>query len=159
MADDLISFVLAGLKAFEHIKPGLDGLVTTGTALTVTGKASVHLIQKGAKLFTVLIAYANPKKPVVESKETVSTALRAKKEIAIILDINNRIVGNVEHFLKAAKIDANVIVITNDAAYGDQIKPLDIRKPEEWNAIVREFKTVSMKIKRLMATTRAFISL
>ena len=152
MADDLMALLLAGLKAFENIKPGVEGLVLTGTALAATGKVSVHLVQKGAKSIALLISHASQKKTQVETNENIATALGSKKDIAIILDINNRIVANVETFLKASKIDANVVVITNDPAYSDEIKRLDVKKPEEWNAIVREFKTASMKIKRLVSS-------
>lgn len=155
MTSSYVQLVVEALRFFEHVKPGVEGLAVTGSAVMSAAKASGYLIQRGAKSLSVLIA--RPKKEV--KKKNAAPAL-SKKNVAIVVDINNRIVANVEAFLKSKKLDADMIVITNDASYSDEIGQLDVRKPKEWQALAQEFKTHSQKIKRLVggATVHIFMA-
>ncbi len=156
MPDDYVQIVVETLKFFANIKDGVEGMAVTGSTLLASAKMSAYLIQKGARSLSVLITSAK-KKPAGKGKAKDAVPSLTKKDVAIIVDINNRIVANVEVFLKSKKIDADLIVITNDSSYSDEIKQLDISQPKEWQELAREFKTHSQKIKRLVGDAKVHI--
>lgn len=159
MPGDILPVVIETLKFFANIKDSVEGMAVTGSTALAAAKMSGYLIQKGAKSLSVLIT-STKKKPAAgkKSKEPEPLAL-SKKDVAIVLDINNRIVANVESFLKSKKMDADMIVITNDPSYSDEIAQLDIERPEDWAELVREFKTHTQKIKRFVGDAKVHIFL
>lgn len=160
MPADILQAVVETLRFFANIKDSVEGMAVTGSTALAAAKMSGYLIQKGAKSLSVLITSAK-KKPAgrKQTKSKPEALILSKKHVAIVLDINNRIVANVDSFLKTKKIDADIIVITNDPSYSDEIAQLDIEKPEEWADLARDFKTHSQKIKRLVGDAKVHIFL
>lgn len=160
MPADILQAVVETLRFFANIKDSVEGMAVTGSTALAAAKMSGYLIQKGAKSLSVLVTSAkkkpNGRKPARSKPEALTLS---KKHVAIVLDINNRIVANVDTFLKSKKIDADMIVITNDPSYSDEIGQLDIEKPEEWADLARDFKTHSQKIKRLVGDAKVHIFL
>ena len=158
MPEGYVPLLMEALKFFEGIKPGVEGMTVTGSALLASAKMSAYLLQKGAKSLSILITSAKKKRAGRKGPKEEVPSL-SKNDVAIIVDINNRIVGNVEAYLKAKKIDADLIVITNDTSYSDEIRSLNVRKPKEWQDLAREFKAHSQKIKRLVGDAKVHIFL
>jgi len=159
MPGDILPVVIETLKFFANVKDSVEGMAVTGSTALAAAKMSGYLIQKGAKSLSVLITSAK-KKPAArrKTKEPEPLAL-SKNDVAIVLDINNRIVANVESFLKSKKMDADMIVITNDPSYSDEIAQLDIERPEDWAELAREFKMHTQKIKRFVGDAKVHIFL
>lgn len=158
MQADVLQAVVETLKFFSNIKDGVEGMAVTGSTALAAAKMSGYLIQKGAKSLSVLITSAKKKKTAGKKKAKDADALTLSRgDVAIVLDINNRIVANVDSYLKSQKIDADMIVVTNDPSYSDEIEQLDITKPADWADLVREFKAHSQKIKRLAGDAKVHI--
>lgn len=158
MAEAVLQAVVETLKFFSNIKDGVEGMAVTGSTALAAAKMSGYLIQKGAKSLSVLITSAKKKKTAGKKKAKDADALiLSRGDVALVLDINNRIVANVDSYLKSQKIDADMIVVTNDPSYSDEIGQLDINKPAEWADLVREFKAHSQKIKRLAGDAKVHI--
>lgn len=70
-----------------------------------------------------------------------------------------RALVDVAGYLNKRKIDADIVMVTNDPAYGAQVKFLNPESEGEWNGIVLEFKTMMNKIKRSAGGRRVHIFL
>lgn len=163
---DTVQLVMEALKAFEAIKPGVEGMVATGTALSATAKGSVYVVQKGAKFISYLIKSGKGRsttKKLARGKKTAKTSrdeLRiTKNDVAIVVDISRRALVDVAGYLQKRKIDADIVMVTNDPAYGEQVIFLNPESEKEWNEIVLEFKSLMNKIKRTAGGKRAHIFL
>lgn len=163
---DGFQLAMEAVKAFEALKPGIEGALATGTLLTTTAKAGIYVIQKGAKMVSYLItrkkkepAKAQTKtarKPRTASK-VKEEALVTKKDVAIVIDINRRSLTQVAEYLKEQKVDADFILITNDPAYSDQIKMLKPKNQKEWEAILKDFALHMTKIQKTIGSARVHI--
>ncbi len=164
-----IQLVMDALKAFETMKPGIEGALAAGTLLTTSAKGSVSVIQKGAKFISYLIK-SKKKEPVSKTKSK-SSASKArtkaaddqfeitKSDVAIVVDISRRTLVDVAEFLKKQKLDSDIVMVTNDPSYGAQVKFLNAESDEEWNEITLEFKSLMNKIKRAAGGKRIHIFL
>ena len=138
------------------------------TTLTV-GTAVGKILDKGKQLITVLIAPLQPepveadKPEMAEGAEVEPVAesgpVTTKSEVAIVVDITRRALVDVGRFLNERQIDADLIIVTNDPAYGAQVKFVDPKKPEEWEEIAREFNRALGKIKRVVGGAKLHIFL
>jgi len=163
---DGFQLAMEAIKAFEAMKPGIEGALATGTLLTSTAKASIYVVQKGAKMISYLItrrkkepAKAKTKaarKPRPASKVR-EEALVTKKDVAIIIDINRRSLTQVAEYLETKNIDADFILITNDPAYSDQIKMLKSKNPREWEAILKDLALQMTKIQKTVGSAKLHI--
>jgi hypothetical protein len=166
---DGVQFVLEAVKAFEAMKPGMEGMVTAGALLSAGAKGSVYVVQKGAKLISYLIKRGGKKKAApkektaARGKKTVKAAIEepqiTKEDVAIVVDISRRALVDVAAFLDKQKIDADIVMVTNDAAYGPDVKFLDANSEAEWLDVVREFVSMMNKIKRVRGGARVHIFL
>jgi len=150
---------------FEAVKPGIEGMIATGTALTAGTKASVYVLQKGAKLVSYLITPLKRKnkkaktgsrkgKPASKVEEEPQIT---KSDVAIVIDINHRTLNQVAQYLEEQGIDADFIVITNDPDYSDHIRMLDWKKRKEWEAILRDFASTITKIEHKVGKAHVHI--
>jgi hypothetical protein len=134
-----------------------------GATLAV-GTATGQILDKGKKLITVLITPQTPEPAQTRQKETGVALARefgsitGKSDVAILVDVKPRILSDVGRFLAEKKIDADLIVVTNDPTYGDGIR-LDPSQPEEWEAIAREFSSALRKIKRAVGRAQLHLFL
>jgi hypothetical protein len=156
MPGGYVPLVMEALKFFEGIKGGVEGITMTGSALLASAKMSAYLIQKGARSLSILITSAKKKRKGKGNPKEETPSL-SKNDVAIVVDINNRIVANVEAYLRQKNIDADLIIITNDTSYSDEIKSLNVKKPKEWQDLARDFKAHSQKIKRLVSGAKVHI--
>ncbi len=148
---DVTAMIIEALKFFEAVKPGVEGAVAVGTALVSSSKASIYVIQKGAKL----ISYFITRKP--KAKNT--TLRTTKSDVAILVDINRRLLSDVGTYLDKHKIDADIIIITNDPTYSGNIKFLSPSDNDEWRELVQEFSTAMNGIKRTVGSAHLHIFL
>ena len=153
--------IAEALKAFETMKPGLEGAIAAGSLISTSAKTSVYVIQKGAKLVSYLITAGKKKKEAAAPHKPAETADEEPKvtrpDVAIIVDINHRSIKQVADYLEAQGIDADFIIITNDPAYSDKVQFLDVKKPEEWDAVLRDFGAAILKIERSVGSARIHI--
>ena len=92
--------------------------------------------------------------------KTVQEELQITKEdVAIVVDISRRALVDVAGFLDKLKVDADILLVTNDPSYGAQVIFLNPESEKEWNEIVLEFKTLMNKIKRTAGGKRVHIFL
>jgi hypothetical protein len=156
---DGVQLVIEALKFFENVQPGMDGMIATGTVLAAGTKASIYVIQKGAKMVSYLITpkkkeTPGSRKPTLKSGQEGKVT---KKDVAIVIDINHRTLTQVAEYLDSKKIDADFIVITNDPAYSDKIQMLNYKNQKEWEAILKDFASHMTKIQRAVGSARVHI--
>ena len=152
---------------FEQIEPGIAAAAKVGSALGTVGTAGIKVIQKGRQFVTYWIERKKPKpepapKPPVSGEvETVTdtTKIVSKRDVAILIDINRRILVDVARYLDEQQIDADLLIVTNDPAYSDQIKFLPVQQPDEWEEMVQEFSGAMNAIKRAVGKANLHIFL
>jgi hypothetical protein len=159
-----MQLLVDALKAFEAMKPGMEGMIAAGTLVSASAKTSVYVIQKGARLISYLITGAKKKKKLPASSKADKAARSAieepkvtKTDVAIIVDINHRSLRQVAAYLEAQGIDADLIIITNDPNYGDKVHFLDPQKPQDWDMVVRDFGAAILKIEKAVGSARVHI--
>ena len=145
-----IQFIVEAIKFFENIKPGVEGLAATGSALTAGAKAGVYVIKKGVKLISYLIT---------DQKDAKELPTVKKPNVVILVDINRRMLADVSRYLEAQKLDADVIIISNDPAYSGNIQFLEATDAEDWVEIVQEFSGAMNGIKRTVGGAKMHIFL
>jgi len=167
---DGVQLAMEALKAFEAMKPGLEGAAAGGALLSATARGSVYVIQKGAKFISYLIQSgqkktapggkaktpARGKKPAQAAQDAIRIT---KDDVAILVDISRRALVDVAAFLEQQKVDADIVMVTNDPSYGAQVKFLNPESEAEWNEITLEFKALMNKIKRAAGGKRVHIFL
>jgi hypothetical protein len=153
------------LKDATTLMQQIGALATT--VLTVGGVVG-QVIDKGKHLITVLIAPLKtepaqpepPATPTDEPLELVGAApIATKGDVAILVDINQRMLVDVGRYLQQQGIDADLIIVTNDLTYSDEVRFLDPSQPAEWEDIAYEFHRALRKIKRAVGATRLHIFL
>ncbi len=126
--------------------------VTLGTA---AANIAVQALKTGKRLVTFLITRKQTDKPVEAQPKA-----NGKKHIAILVDINRRMLQDVAGYLERRGIEADFVLVTNDEDYGPEPKFLDPQRPEEWTEMVREFSQAMNKVKHEIGGAHAhfFIS-
>ena len=154
-----IELAIEALKFFAKIKPSMEGVSETGTVIASSGKAVLYILDKGAKLVAYLMTRVRKpaEKPAARRKK--NTRIQVKPDVAIVVDINRRSLTDVAAYLDEKKIDADIIIITNDPAYKSKSIFLDPARQEDWEHIVQEFSTVMDGIKHTVGGARLHIFL
>lgn len=126
--------------------------VTLGTA---AANIAVQAFKTGKRLVTFLIRRKQKDGTAEESLKKTS-----EKHVAILVDINRRLLQDVAAYLERQGIEADFVLVTNDENYGPKPKFLDPHKPEEWTEMVREFSEAMNKVKHEIGSAHAhfFIS-
>ena len=145
-----IQFIIEAIKFFENIKPAAEGLAATGPVLAAGAKAGIYVIKRGAKLISYLIT---------DQKDAPELPTVKKSDVVILVDINRRMLADVSRYIEEIKLDADVVVITNDPAYSSNIQFLDPSKPQDWEDLVREFSSAMNGIKRTVGGAKMHIFL
>lgn len=145
-----IQFIIEAIRFFENIKPSVEGLAATGPVLAAGAKAGIYVIKKGAKLISYLIT---------DQKNAPELPTVKKSDVAILVDINRRMLADVSRYLEEQKLDADVIIITNDPAYSANIQFLEPSRSEDWEDLVREFSSAMNGIKRTVGGAKMHIFL
>jgi hypothetical protein len=124
--------------------------------LNAVGKAVVTVVKKGRQLITYLIK----KREETEQGQPPGAPLTiTRPHVAILVDINRRMLQDVARYLDEQNLDADLLIVTNDPAYGDKVKFLDPNKPEEWTALVQEFTATMNAIKHQLGGAQVHIFL
>jgi len=150
---DILQFAQDALTVIQQMEPGLAAAVKVGTEMGTVGAAAVKVIQKGHQLVTFLITKARPKpeeKPLISSAVEPVTGdkpIATRRDVVLLVDINRRMLQDAARFMEQHKLDADLIVVTNDTTYSDKIKFLKPDDPDEWADLVREFTTAMNAIK------------
>lgn len=156
---DLPEIVTDFLTIIGQFSDGIDTTIKIGGAIGSTGATVVKVIQKGKQLVTYLAgkkkSNAGKEKPPSELAAYYGPEPIAEKgDVAVVVDIARRSLRDVEKYLVKHKLDANLIVVTNDPTYGSQSKMLDENKPEDWEEMVREFNTAINAIKHAVGAVK-----
>lgn len=150
----LLPLAKDALAALQQAEPTLSAVISAGTILNAVGKAAVAVVKKGAQLITYLI------KPRDDEQQPPSAPLTiTRPHVAILVDINRRMLQDVARYLDEQKLDADMLVVTNDPAYGDKVKFLDPAKPGEWTSLVQEFTATMNAIKHQLGGAHVHIFL
>jgi hypothetical protein len=150
----LLPLAKDALAALQQADPSLSALVSAGTILNAAGKAAVTVVKKGAQLITYLITRRED-----EQKPPSASLAITRPHVAILVDINRRMLQDVARYLDEQNLDADLLVVTNDPAYGDKVKFLDPNQPEEWTALVQEFTATMNAIKHQLGGAQVHIFL
>ncbi len=151
---NLLPLAKDALAALQQADPALSALVNAGTILNAVGKAAVTVVKKGAQLITYLITRREDEQPAPGEPLTIT-----RPHVAILVDINRRMLQDVARYLDEQNLDADMLVVTNDPAYGDKVKFLDPNKPEEWSELVQEFTATMNAIKHQLGGAQVHIFL
>jgi len=151
---DVLQWVKDALAVIQEIEPGVKSAAEVGTVLGTVGTAVVKVVQKGRQLVTYLITKS---KPSPGKKEPDTGAPPEKTDVALLIDINRRMLHDVARYLEQQKIDADVLVVTNDPDYSDTIRFLDPDNPDEWVELVKEFNATISKVKHTIGSARVHI--
>jgi hypothetical protein len=155
---EIIQMVKEASEFFQEIEPGVLSAAKVGAALSTAGSTAVKVLQKGKNLVTYWIT--KPKKPSKEQPEgapdqdnlapaILDSSLVTKSDVALLVDINRRMLVDVSYYLAAAGIDADLIIVTNDPLYSSSVQFLEVKTPDEWSEIVHEFAVATNAIKRV----------
>lgn len=122
-------------------KPTTEEMVEVGT----NGYAAVKLIKHGNYLNSYLLDKV--KKEEAPQSETDTASI---KNVAILVDINQRMLLGVAAYLDKKGIDAEIIIVTNDPQYSATTYFLDINNPASWEEIVHDFGAAIGIVSRYM---------
>lgn len=147
---DILQLAKDGLEAIQQIQPGIESTAKVATAITTVGSTGVKVLQQGKKLYIYLVGKFKKK----EEKKGEPTTIEPKEDVAILVDINRRLLQDVAQYLNTQDIDANLVIVTNDPAYSSQIRFLDVEDPEEWETLVRDFNQTINVIKHAVGSAR-----
>jgi hypothetical protein len=162
---DILQLTQDALKVIQQMEPGLTAAVKVGTELGTVGTAAVQVIQKGQQLVTYLITRRkvrppeSPKLPDELEPVTGDKPVATKRDVVLLVDINRRMLQDVARFVDERKLDADLIVVTNDTAYSDKVKFLKPDDPAAWAELVREFTAAMNAIKHAVGGARLHIFL
>jgi hypothetical protein len=145
----------------------LQNIGTATTKIVGIGTVIGKVLEKSKHLITVLLASRKPQpdaagSPKVDegagaSPESGLTITRP--DVAVLVDINQRLLPSVREYLAGKKLDADLIVVTNDPAYGPKGKFLDPANAREWEEVVKEFYTALCTIKATAGKAKLHIFL
>ncbi len=143
--------------------------IGTLAGATLALQAAVgKILLKGKRLLAVLIVHKPPPPPPATQPKPQDKGLQSVEElepmvtrpdVAVLVDINQRMLPSVRKYLAEKKLDADLIVVTNDPTYGEQPRFLDPDKPEEWEQVVVEFNAVLNKLKATVGKARVHLFL
>lgn len=145
--------------ALGLIQQAAPGMAITADALTLLGVAknvAVQIVKKGRLLVTYLIAHRQDEATNAMPEKKLALT---KRDVAILIDINRRMLMDVAAFLEQQKIDAELLLVTNDPAYGSQVKFISPEQPADWEELVREFNATMNEIKHALGGVRVHIFL
>lgn len=144
---DILQIVLDTIKILQANEAAL----SAGASAVTLGAAAVRVFEKGRELITYHITDA-------ESEQVQVPALGGplgaspdgkpfKQDVAIVVDINRRLLPDVAAYLQEQQIDADLFFVTNNLTYAFKSKALDVNDPEEWKEVVQEFNAVMEQLK------------
>jgi hypothetical protein len=147
----VVQLANSGLETLQQTQPDLKTIADTMSAVSTIGSTAVKFLQGGQKLYAYLIGRikkedSEPEKRPVE--------IQPKEHVAVLIDINRRLLHDVAAFLDAQGVDANLIIVTNSPTYSSEVRFLDVDDPEEWETLVREFNKAVGTIKREVGTAK-----
>lgn len=153
---DAYSVVLDALRVIQENESLLKSVAGATTSVTTIGKAVVTVVQQGKKLITYLIQQSREDSL---GDEIGAPPVILRNDIAVLVDINRRMLVDVGRYLEDQKIEAEIYVVTNHPKYDDSVKFLDPDNPAEWEQLVQEFTQAMNKIKRARGGARIHIFL
>jgi len=156
---ELITLAKESLDLIQQIQPHLDTVEKTLTTVVTIGSSVGKILQQGQQLYTYLFGKrkASPKPATLATVDAWAAdawEMEMKQDVAILVDINQRMLLDVAAYLDEQQIDANLIIVTNDPAYGPNRRFLDPTTPAEWAELVQEFYTAIGIIQRYTANAR-----
>lgn len=171
---EILQLIKDAMLFFQEIEPGVVAAAGVGAALKPAGTAAIQVLQKGRQLVTYWISRRKekdaPKDDQPEKEDVIQVGqdtapveagaqIVTREDVAVLVDINRRMLVDVGRYLEKQGIEADVIIVTNDPLYSEQIKFLDANKEVEWEELVREFATAMNAIKRVVGGARLHIFL
>lgn len=127
-------------QAVATVKPQTAGVVDLGTQ----DRTNVKLLQQGKQLYTYLFT----RQPADEDRSpSDQAAIKPAPDVAVLVDINRRILLDVARYLDEQQIQATLIIVTNDPTYSHQTPFLDVSTPTAWTELVQEFNAAITHIK------------
>lgn len=161
---DILQLAKDALAVIQQAEPGLAAAVKVGADLGTLGTTVVRVIQKGQQLVSYLITRKGP--PAAQPRPAAGLEpvkrgepVAKKADVAVLVDINRRMLQDVARYLDQQKIDADLVVVTNDPVYSPQVKFLDHNDPDAWANLVREFNVAINEIKHAVGGARLHIFL
>jgi hypothetical protein len=146
---DLIILAQEGLKIINRAD------FTKAANAATLGQVAVQVIYYGTRLFSFIIG----RKKDAKTEQPDAIEIESENDVAVLVDINRRMMKDVARYLQQKGIKANLIVVTNDPDYTDKVCFLDPNNPDEWDQVVREFNAVIGKIKHTVGGAHLHIFL
>ncbi|MDY6876462.1 MAG: SAVED domain-containing protein [Chloroflexota bacterium] len=147
---DILQLAKDALEAIQQMQPGIESAAKVTTALTTIGSTGVKLLERGKNLYTYLVGRLKDG----EAEKQKPTTVEPKEDVAILVDINRRLLQDVAQYLHTQGIDANLIIVTNDPAYSSQVRFLSVEDSEEWETLVQDFNQAINVIKHTVGSAR-----
>jgi hypothetical protein len=153
---NLSALAQAALALIQQAAPGMTITADALTLLGVAKNVAVQIVKKGRQLVTYLITHRQDEATGATPEKKLALT---KRNVAILVDINRRMLMDVAAFLEQQKIDAELLLVTNDPAYGSQVKFISPEQPADWEELVREFNATMNEIKHALGGVRVHIFL
>jgi hypothetical protein len=153
------------LALIQDIELSVESVLETGKNLWMMGTAVVKVVQKGHQAVTYLITRRKEERLTDQGGAVDVSAipddapLVEKSDVALIVDINRRIVQDVARYLDGEGVDADLVILTNTPDYSDTTTFLDPEDAEAWTELVKEFNVGLTRIKRAVGSARLHIFL
>lgn len=127
-------------NTLAEIKRQTTGVVDLGTQ----DSTNVKLLQQGKQLHTYLFSQQQADQ---DQSHNGQAAIKPASNVAVLVDINRRILLDVARYLDEQRIQATLIIVTNDPTYSHQTPFLDVNNPAAWSELVQEFNAAVTHIK------------
>jgi hypothetical protein len=151
---DLSAIVNTALILIQQNAAAIGQAADIVTLSTAAGNVLVKAVKKGSQLVAFFIGQKKAEQTVEDGTPSFD-----KSDVAILVDINRRMLRDVARYLEANDIDADMVVVTNDPEYGDRVKFLAPDEPADWAQLVREFSATMNAVKHEIGGARIHLFL
>ena len=164
---NFFEWIKQAMVFFQEVEPGVKSAAEVGA---IVGPVMLKVLYQGRQIITYLATQRKAPPTEAEATPAVSRVvdvepvpegqpLVGKQDVALLVDINRRLLHDVSRYLEAHNIDADVIIMTNDPEYSDAIKFVDPTHAAAWTELVQDFNTAINKIKYAVGSARVHIFL
>jgi len=147
---DYVTIANHGLLIIQQAAAEVERQTTGVVDLGTRGNTNVKLLQQGKQLHTYLFSLQQAD----HARHEATAVIKAAQDVAVLVDVNRRILLDVARYLDEQKIEATLIIVTNDPDYSKQTPFLDVETPSVWTELVQEFNSAITHIKHFTGSAR-----
>lgn len=163
---DMLQLIRQAFSFIQEIEPGVEAAGRVGTTI---GPVVVQLLYRGKQLVSYVVKQREKTELPPSAEASTEVALPeplepgipviTKQDVALLVDINRRLYLDVSRYLQEKKIDADIIILTNNPAYTEEIIGLPPEDSAAWVSLVQDFNKGLNTVKHAVGAARLHIFL